>query len=157
MSTMHIHISMIFRTITDESTGATKSIGLFGKSLSELKTIIYSVKSKGIINTIFNTSTIDKTAVEEYNCEIEQATANGATMAEKQQIINATMKGTNKATAQLRRADRPDPKTTLAVEKRKSPACKPAKQRPRIRKNPKRHRRMAGNGQRPLHCGRQYP
>lgn len=101
MSTMHIHISMIFRTITDESTGATKSIGLFGKSLSELKTIIHSVKSKGIINTIFNTSTIDKTAVEEYNCEIEQATANGATMAEKQQIMKTAMERTNKATAQL--------------------------------------------------------
>ena len=92
---------MIFRTITDESTGAIKSIGLFGKSLSELKTIIYSIKSKGMINTFFNTSTIDKSAIANYNREIKKATTSGASMVEKQQIMKTAMEGTNKATAQL--------------------------------------------------------
>ena len=92
---------MIFRTITDESTGATKSIGLFGKSLSELKTIFSSIKSNGIINTFFNTPTINKNSVFEYNEEIEKAIARNASMAEKQQIMKTAMEGTNKATAQL--------------------------------------------------------
>lgn len=92
---------MIFRTITDESTGATKSIGLFGKSLSELKTILSSLKTNGIINTFFNTSAIDEEAIIDYNIEISKAISNNATMAEKQQIMKAAMKGTNKETAQL--------------------------------------------------------
>jgi len=92
---------LILRTKTDESTGAIKSIGLFGKSLSELKTIFSSIKSNGIINTFFNTSTIDTEAIREYNTEIEKAIAKDATMAEKQQIMKTAMEGTNKATAQL--------------------------------------------------------
>ncbi len=92
---------MIFRTITDESTGATKSIGLFGKSLSELKNCISSIKSQGLINTIFNSSTINEDAIVRYNNAIIEATANGATMAEKQQIMKFAMEDTNKATAQL--------------------------------------------------------
>ena len=92
---------MIFRTITDESTGATKSIGLLGKSISELKSTISSIKVKGIINTFFNTSTIDENVVVDYNNAIKEATSNGATMAEKQQIMKSAMEGTNKATAQL--------------------------------------------------------
>ena len=92
---------MIFRTITDESTGATKSIGLLGKSISELKSTISSIKVKGIINTFFNTSTIDENVVVDYNNAIKEATSNGATMAEKQQIMKSAMEVTNKATAQL--------------------------------------------------------
>lgn len=92
---------MIFRTITDESTGAIKSIGLFGKSLSDLKTTIASIKSQGLTNFLFNRSTIDRKAVIDYNAEIEKAIANNATMAEKQQIMQSAMKGTNRATAQL--------------------------------------------------------
>ncbi len=92
---------MIFKTITDESTGATKSIGLFGKSISELKTTIASIKANGLKNFIFSRSTIDQKAVIDYNAEIEKAIANNATFAERQQIMQSAMKGTNRATAQL--------------------------------------------------------
>lgn len=57
--------------------------------------------SNGILNTIFNTSTIDKSAVREYNEKIEKAISNGATMTEKQKIMKSAMEGKNKATAQL--------------------------------------------------------
>lgn len=86
ISTIHKKCSKIFRIITDESTGATKSIGLFGKSLSELKTAIASFKSQGLTNFIFNHSTIDETVISNYNAEIERATANGAIM-EKNSIV----------------------------------------------------------------------
>ena len=61
--------STIFRTITDESTGAVKSIGLFGKSITDLRNSLNSIRKNGVLNTIFNTSTIDakKVIVEEYN------------------------------------------------------------------------------------------
>lgn len=101
ISTIHLKYSTIFRTITDESTGATKSIGLLGKSFSDLKKTISSIKVKGVINSIFNTSTIDRKAVIDYNNAIEKATASGATMAEKQKIMKSAMEDTNKATAQL--------------------------------------------------------
>lgn len=92
---------MIFKTISDKSTGATKSVGLFGKTFSELKDTVSSIKGNGILNTLFYTPTIDKAAVENYNGAIREAIANGATMAEKQQIMKCAMEGTNKATAQL--------------------------------------------------------
>ncbi len=92
---------MIFRTITNESTGATKSIGLFGKSLCELKEIISTIKLQGLINTIFNKSSINEDAIIRYNNAIIEATVNGATLAEKQQIMQSSMENTNKATAQL--------------------------------------------------------
>ena len=92
---------MIFKTITDESTGAIRSIGLFGKSINELKTNISSIKANGIINTLFSTPIIDVTAINRYNNEIERAIVNGATMAEKQKIMKSAMEGTNKSTAQL--------------------------------------------------------
>lgn len=92
---------MILRIIIDESTGATKSFGLFGKSLSELKTIFSSIRANGIIGTFLTSPTIDKKAIIDYNTAIKEATDNGATMAEKQQIMKSAMEGTNKATAQL--------------------------------------------------------
>ena len=60
-----------------------------------------NIKENGIINTVFNTSTIDDNAITKYNKDIEEATANGATMAEKQQIMKSAMEDTNKSTAQL--------------------------------------------------------
>ena len=92
---------MIFRTITYETIGANKSIGLFGKSLSELKDAFSSIKANGIINSLFNTSTIDTEVVHKYNVEIEKATSNYASMAEKQQIMKSAMESTNSSTAQL--------------------------------------------------------
>ncbi|EOS33457.1 hypothetical protein C807_00296 [Lachnospiraceae bacterium 28-4] len=92
---------MIFRTITNESTGAIKSIGLFGKTIDEIRKSLSSVKTNGLFNSLFNISTIDEVAIANYNREIEKAIVNGATMAEKQQIMKTAMEGTNKATAQL--------------------------------------------------------
>ena len=92
---------MIFRTITDDFTGSIRSIGIFGKSLNELKTKISTIRSRGIIESLFNTSTLNFKAIDDYNAAITEATAHGATMAEKQQIMKSAMEGTNKATAQL--------------------------------------------------------
>lgn len=44
---------MILRTITDDATGATKSIGLFGKTLEQLKTSFANIKQNGLFNSIF--------------------------------------------------------------------------------------------------------
>ena len=92
---------MIFRTITNESTGAINSIGLFGKTIDELKNSLSSVKTNGLFNTLFNTSSIDEAVISKYNVEIGKAIVNNATMAEKQQIMKSAMESTNKATAQL--------------------------------------------------------
>ena len=51
---------MIFKTIIDESTGAATSVRVFGKSFSELKDTVSSIKENGILNTLFYTPTIDK-------------------------------------------------------------------------------------------------
>ena len=62
--------STIFRTITDEATGANKSIGLFGKSLSELKGILSSVKTNGLFKTSIVSQT-DLNCITKYNTLIE--------------------------------------------------------------------------------------
>ena len=85
----------------NESTGAISSISFLGKSLSELKAITSSIKTKGIRDTFFNTPTINTTSVFKYNQAIKEATANGASLAEKHQIMKLSMENTNKATAQL--------------------------------------------------------
>lgn len=63
---------MIFRTITDDITGANKSIGLFGKSLNDVKGIINSFKQNGFVSTLLNTPliNIDITAINRYNAAI---------------------------------------------------------------------------------------
>ena len=90
-----------FKTITDESTGAIKSIGLFGKTINGLKQSLSNVKINGLLTTVFNTSSIDVAVITKYNEEIIKATASGATMVEKQQIMKIAMDGTNQSTAQL--------------------------------------------------------
>lgn len=92
---------MILRTITDDATGATKSIGLFGKTLEQLKKSFANIKQNGLFNSIFNTSSIDKNVIDTYNKAIIEATNNGATFAEKQQIMQTAMANTNRSTAQL--------------------------------------------------------
>ena len=92
---------MIFRTITDESTGAVKSIGLFGKTLNELKSSFANIKTNGLLNSIFKTSSIDTKAIDAYNKAITEATKNNVSMADKQQIMQTAMEGTNKETARL--------------------------------------------------------
>ena len=45
---------MIFKTITDDVTGANKSIGLFGLSLKDVEDKLYDIQTKGLKNTFFN-------------------------------------------------------------------------------------------------------
>ncbi len=95
---MYLHITLlkstIFRTITDESTGAVRSIGLFGRSITDLKASLASIKTNGFFNTIFNTSTIDVSKVAAYNAAIANET--GA-----QEALAQASVGTNKATINL--------------------------------------------------------
>ena len=89
--------STIFRTITDEVTGANKSIGLFGKSFTELKNILNSVRTNGLSKTNLISDT-DIQCIKDYNFAItngvphleamEQATK-GASSATTQMIKNA--------------------------------------------------------------------
>ncbi len=91
---------MIFRTITDDITGANKSIGLFGKSLDNVKNIIYSFQANGVKNTLFNTplTNIDTKAIDRYNAAIQASvpfekaldTARRTTNAETVALIEST-------------------------------------------------------------------
>ncbi len=91
---------MIFRTITDDITGANKSIGLFGKSLDNVKNIIYSFQTNGVKNTLFNTplTNIDTKAIDRYNAAIQASvpfekaldTARRTTNAETVALIEST-------------------------------------------------------------------
>lgn len=89
--------STIFRTITDEVTGANKSIGLFGKSFTELKGILSSVKTNGLFKTSIISDT-DIQCIKDYNTLIESGTPHleameqatiGASSATAQMIKNA--------------------------------------------------------------------
>lgn len=89
--------STIFRTITDEVAGANKSIGLFGKSFTELKGILSSVKTNGLFKTSIISDT-DIQCIKDYNTLIESGTPHleameqatiGASSATAQMIKNA--------------------------------------------------------------------
>ena len=85
--------STIFRTITDEATGATKSIGLFGKSYTELKNIVSSVKTNGL----FKTNIVSET---DLNCIIKYNTLIKGGTSHLEAIKQATV-GASTATAQM--------------------------------------------------------
>lgn len=85
---------MIFKTIENEITRTNTSIGLFGLTLNEIQTNLQNIKNRGLINTIFNTSSIDSTAVAKYNTEIEKGTA-------AQEALKIASKNTNKETIAL--------------------------------------------------------
>ncbi len=82
---------MIFRTIKDDITGANKSIGLFGKSLNDVKNIIYSFQTNGIKNTLFNTplGNIDTKAIEAYNLAIKTSVPYEQALAIARRTTNA--------------------------------------------------------------------
>lgn len=84
---------MIFTTITDEVTGANKSIGLFGKSLTELKGILSSVKTNGLFKTSIVSQT-DLNCITKYNNLIKD----GAT---HQYAMEQATRGASSATAQM--------------------------------------------------------
>lgn len=67
---------------------------MFGKTLSELKNSLASIKTQGLANSIFNTATINIRAVENYN----QAIKNGVSC---QQALETASKGANRATIAL--------------------------------------------------------
>lgn len=85
---------MIFQTIKDEVTGANKSIGLLGLSLKDVDDKLYSIKTRGLKDTLFNTSTLDEEAITTYNNEI----AKGATA---QNALATASKNANRATIAL--------------------------------------------------------
>lgn len=74
--------------------GNNNSIGLFGKSLDEIKKKIYDIQSLGLKQTIFNTSKIDISAIKEYNSEIQKGTS-------YQEAMALASKNTNKETIAL--------------------------------------------------------
>lgn len=82
---------MILRTITDESTGAIKSIGLFGKSLNEIKGILNSFKQNGVISTLLNTPliNIDTQAIDNYNNAIRSGMGAEQALAIARKTTNA--------------------------------------------------------------------
>lgn len=82
---------MIFRTITDDITGANKSIGLFGKSLNDLKGIVNSFKQNGFVNTLLNTPlfNIDIKAIEDYNASIKSSIPYEQALATARRTTNA--------------------------------------------------------------------
>lgn len=88
---------MIFRTITNEATGAAKSIGLFGKSASDMRSIISSIKTNGIADTFFKTPTIDKDAVFTYNRTLRNTKS-------AQKALAKASKRTNEDTIKFMRA-----------------------------------------------------
>ena len=85
--------SAIFRTITDEVTGANKSIGLFGKSLTELKGILSSVKTNGLFKTSIISDT-DIQCIKDYNTLIEGGTPH-------LEAMEQATKGASSSTAQM--------------------------------------------------------
>lgn len=85
---------MIFRTITDDVTGANKSIGLFGLTIKDVSNKLQEIQNVGFKDAIFNSSIINIQAVNAYNSQIEK----GATA---QQALAIASKGTNKATIAL--------------------------------------------------------
>ena len=89
--------SMIFKTITDEATGAAKGVGLFGKSTSELKNIFASIKTNGLFKTSL-LSDADVACIEKYNnairdnvphTEAMEIASKGASAGTQQLIANA--------------------------------------------------------------------
>jgi hypothetical protein len=55
------------RTIKNDISNVNQEIGLFGKSVSEIKDIIYDVQTKGFKEVFLNKGTIDLTAYQKYN------------------------------------------------------------------------------------------
>ena len=61
---------MIFKTITDDVTGANKSIGLFGLSLQNVSNKLQEIKRVGFKEAVFNSSKIDAKAINAYNARV---------------------------------------------------------------------------------------
>ncbi len=114
--------SMIFRTIADESTGATKSIGLFGKSLNEIKRILNSFKQNGVISTLLNTPliNIDTQAIDNYNNAIRSGMSSEQALAIARRTTNAEtvalIESSNGLEVQTERVTAAQKASTIAVK-----------------------------------------
>ena len=86
--------SLIFKTITDEATGATNSIGLFGTSFQNLKKQISENGIKSGIKSIFSAGDVDVDYIKKYNQSIASAI-------NPQKAMTEAISGTNKATGDL--------------------------------------------------------
>ena len=85
--------STIFRTIKDDATGATTSIRLFGKSFTELKSTISSIKTNGLFRSyVINDSDIK--CIETYNNAISKGIPH-------QQAMEQATKGASDSTAKM--------------------------------------------------------
>ena len=93
-STLRKFNRQMFKTITDDITGAYKSIGLFGLSLTDARSKLSSIKAEGFIDSIFNTSSIDKEVIDNYNAKINNGLSAQTALAQASQ-------GANEATIQL--------------------------------------------------------
>lgn len=93
---------MILQTLTDDITGANKSIGLFGLSLQNIRNKFQEIYTVGFKNAIFNSSTIDVSAIDRYNQKILEGSSAQEALASASQGTNtatiALMKSTNGAT-----------------------------------------------------------
>lgn len=87
---------MIFKTITDDVTGANKSIGLFGLSLDNLASKLNNIKTNGLKSTIFDVPTIDydEKAIKIYNQQLTYGRSSQVALA-------IASKNTNKETIAL--------------------------------------------------------
>lgn len=87
---------MIFRTITDDISGAIKSIGLFGLSLQNVRNIVNNIPTKGLKDALFSTPTIDldKRTIKLYNQNIERCIPT-------QEALAIASRNTNKETIAL--------------------------------------------------------
>ena len=113
---------MIFRTITDDITGANKSIGLFGKSLNDIKGIINSFKQNGFVNTLLNTPliNIDTDAINKYNAAIRTSIPSEQALATARRTTNAEtvalIESSHGAEVQIERVTAAQKASTIAAK-----------------------------------------
>lgn len=113
---------MIFRTITDDITGANKSIGLFGKSLNDFKGIVNSFKQNGFVNTLLNTPliNIDTEAIELYNNAIKSSVPYEQALAVARRTTNAEtvalIESSHGAEVQIERVTAAQKASTIAAK-----------------------------------------
>lgn len=113
---------MIFRTITDDITGANKSIGLFGKLLNNIKNVIYSFQTNGVKNTLFNTplANIDTKAIDKYNKAIQNSIPFEKALDNARKTTNAEtvalIESTNGATVSIKTLDVAQKASTISAK-----------------------------------------
>ena len=85
---------MIFTTIKDNLTGLNNSIGLFGKSMGEIKDVIYDIQTLGLKKAVFEKPIYDISSIEVYNKKIEEGLS-------VEKARSEAIKNTNSATRAL--------------------------------------------------------